>query len=164
MNYIFLSHIQSSEVFYFSICFSTRLTLITCFFGLNISFHLTATCKNYLSVLNLSFCPFFLLNFFFNKLEELLSEGNIRCDKVGQGDRIEGKKDKDIIALTDRSHIKAPLFCLLATLGWKKGTKGKEKGKRRGNMISQHIFYYFSGGRVWLFYVLVVSPYSTPVL
>lgn len=39
------------------------------------------------------------------------SEVNIRCDKVGQGDRIEGKKDKDITALTDRSHIKssAPL-------------------------------------------------------
>lgn len=45
---------------------------------------------------------------------------------------IEGKKDKDIIVLTDRSHIKAPLPCLLATLRRKKGTKEtkrREKGE-----------------------------------
>lgn len=36
---------------------------------------------------------------------------------------IEGMKDKDIIALTDRGHIKAPFLCLLATLRRKKGTK-----------------------------------------
>lgn len=30
--------------------------------------------------------------FFFNKLEELFSEVNIHCDKLGQGDRTEGKK------------------------------------------------------------------------
>lgn len=41
---------------------------------------------------------------------------------------IEGKKDKDIIALTDRSHMKVALLCLLATLCRKRGTK---KMKRR---------------------------------
>lgn len=43
---------------------------------------------------------------------------------------IKGKKDKAIIALTDRSHIKAPLLGLLATLCRKKGTK---ETKRREN-------------------------------
>ena len=45
---------------------------------------------------------------------------------------MEGKKDKDIIALTDRSHIKAPLLCLPATLRRKNGTKEtewREKGE-----------------------------------
>lgn len=31
-------------------------------------------------------------------------------------------------------------------------------------MISQHIFYYFTGGRVWLSHVFASSPSSTPVL
>lgn len=52
---------------------------------------------------------------------------------MGQGDRIEGKKrDKDIIVLTDRSHIKAQLLCLLATHRRKRGTKEmkwREKGE-----------------------------------
>lgn len=52
----------------------------------------------------------------------------MRCDKVGQGDRIEGKKDKDITALTDRSHIKAALLCLLATLRFGR----REQKRRRG--------------------------------
>lgn len=41
---------------------------------------------------------------------------------------IEGKKDKDITALTDSSHMKVALLCLLATLCRKRGTK---KMKRR---------------------------------
>ncbi len=62
------------------------------------------------------------------------SQVNIHCDKVGQGDRKEGKKDKDIIALTDRRHIKAPLLCLPATLHRKNGTKEtKRREKERGN-------------------------------
>ena len=66
-------------------------------------------------------------------MDELFSEVNIHCDKVGQGDRRVGKKDKDIIVLTDRSHIKAPLLCLLATLRRKKGTKETERrGKGEG--------------------------------
>lgn len=78
---------------------------------------------------------------------------------------IEGIKDKDIIALTDRSHIKAPFLCLLATLRRKKGTKEtKRREKGEGKMISQHIFYYFTGGRVWLSHVFASSPSSTPVI
>lgn len=78
---------------------------------------------------------------------------------------IDGIKDKDIIALTDRSHIKAPFLCLLATLRRKKGTKEtKRREKGEGKMISQHIFYYFTGGRVWLSHVFASSPSSTPVI
>lgn len=62
------------------------------------------------------------------------SEVNIHCDKVGQGDRTEGKKDKDIVALTDRSHMKTLLLCLPATHGRTKGTKEMtrwEKGEEK---------------------------------
>lgn len=49
---------------------------------------------------------------------------------MGQGDRREGKKDKDVIALTDRSHIKTLLLCLPATHGRKRGTKEMTRRKK----------------------------------
>lgn len=49
----------------------------------------------------------------------------MRRDKVGQADRQEGKKDKDITALTDRSHMRssAPLPA---------GNTPKEEWNKRG--------------------------------
>lgn len=49
---------------------------------------------------------------------------------MGQGDGTEGKKDKDIIALTDRSHIKAALLCLPATLDRSEGTKETARSEK----------------------------------
>lgn len=43
----------------------------------------------------------------------------------------EGIKDKDIRALTDRSHIKVPFLCLPATLRRKKGTKETRRRENR---------------------------------
>lgn len=90
----------------------------------------------------------------------LLSQVNIHCDKLGHGGRTEGKKDKDIRAQTDSSHIKVPLLCLLVPSPRKQGTKHhKEEGTGRREMISPRNFYFIiTGGRVWLSVFVSFTP------
>lgn len=74
------------------------------------------------------FSSCFTLNFLC-KLDKLFFlKVNIRCYKLGR--EIEGKKDKDITALTDRSHMKVALLCLLATLWRKRGTKKMKRWEK----------------------------------
>lgn len=73
------------------------------------------------------FSSCFTLNFL-SKLDKLFFPLKLIFGVTNWDGEIEGKKDKDITALTDRSHMKVALLCLLATLCRKRGTK---KMKRR---------------------------------